>query len=113
VFRYVRTGKMREMGLGAAGGSTAVSLADARAKARKLYDAVREGRDPLVDRQTEATARKAATQAAQARAMTFRDVAALYIAAHEAGWSNTKHRAQWSSTLAAYAFPHMGKLASD
>ena len=112
LFRYVREGKMREMGLGAAAGSAAVSLADARAKARTLHDAVRAGRDPLADRQAEAVAEKAAAQQAEARAKTFREVANLYLAAHEAGWRNAKHRAQWSATLETYAFPHMGDVAA-
>ena len=57
VFRWVRNGKMREMGLGAAWGRTAVSLVEARRKARNLYDIVRDGRDPLAE--------KAATKASQ------------------------------------------------
>ena len=46
----------------------------------------------------------------QATAMTFREVAALYIAAHEDAWRNAKHRAQWRSTLDTYAGPELGKL---
>src|ERR1700726_3503756 len=84
LFRYVREGKMREMGLGAAAGPAAVSLADARARARKLQEAASAARDPLADREAEAAAKKAAAQQEQARAMTFRDVVALYLAAHEA-----------------------------
>jgi hypothetical protein len=110
VFRYVRAGKMREMGLGTASGPSAVILANARVRARKLCEATRAGRDPLDDRQAEAKAEKAAAQETVARAKTFREVAALYIAAHEAGWGNPKHRAQWSATLEAYAFPYMGDL---
>lgn len=108
LFRYVIAKRMREMGLGAAGGRGAVTLADARIKARKLWEAVRAARDPLDDRQAEAEAQKAAALAAQVRAVTFRDVANAYIAAHETGWRNAKHRAQWASTLEAYAHPHMG-----
>jgi len=33
-----------------------------------------------------------------------------YIDAHEAGWDNAKHRAQWTATLTTYAFPVMGEL---
>ncbi len=33
-----------------------------------------------------------------------------YIKAHEVGWKNAKHRAQWSSTLTTYAAPIFGKL---
>jgi integrase len=35
------------------------------------------------------------------------------MAAHEAGWRNVKHRAQWQSTLTTYAYPIIGKLPVD
>ena len=53
LFRYTRERRMREMGLGSASGPSGVSLADARTKARKLYEVVRGGRDPLQERATE------------------------------------------------------------
>lgn len=46
----------------------------------------------------------------QARAVTFKTAAGYCIDAHEAGWRNTKHAAQWRSTLATYVFPVMGDL---
>jgi integrase len=110
LFRYRLGGKMREMGLGTADGKGAVPLKDARTKAVELHAMVKAGVDPLAQRQAEVETKKAAAQAAKARAKTFRQVAALYIEAHEAGWDNAKHRAQWSATLEAYAFPHMGDL---
>ena len=33
-----------------------------------------------------------------------------WFAAHEPGWRNAKHRAQWRSTLETYAFPALGEL---
>ena len=51
LFRYTRHGKMREMGLGPASGRAAVKLAQARVKARELHAIVREGRDPLAERE--------------------------------------------------------------
>jgi integrase len=110
LYRYTCDGRMREMGLGTALGTGAVSLKDARAKAAELHKLVKAGVDPLARREAEAEAEKAATQAAAARAKTFREVTTLYLAAHEAGWRNTKHRAQWQATLDAYAMPHMGDL---
>jgi hypothetical protein len=110
LFRYVINKRMREMGLGAASGRDAVTLANARIAARKLWEAVRANRYPLEDRNADAQAKQAAALAAQARNKTFRDVASLYIAAHEPGWRNAKHRAQWVSTLEAYAHPVMGSL---
>jgi integrase len=110
LFRYTVNGKMREMGLGPAAGPAAVPLAEARDRARPLHAAVRAGRDPLEDREKAAEAEKAAAKIEAARAKTFRDVAALYIAANEAGWRNAKHRAQWAATLETYAYPHMGAV---
>jgi integrase len=110
LFRYTKEGRMREMGLGPARGASGVSLADARVKARKLHDMVREGRDPLADREAAKAAEAATARQVQVRAMTFRDVAEAYIAAHEASWRNAKHRQQWSNTLGTYAHPILGDL---
>jgi integrase len=106
VFRYVRAGKMREMGLGPASGRAAVSLADARKKARILHDLHREGRDPLEER----NAGRALQAAEAAKAVSFSEAANRYIEAHRAGWRNAKHAAQWRSTLATYAESVFGPL---
>jgi integrase len=121
LFRYHVNGKMREMGLGAAPSPAreapkaaadreTVSLAEARDKARALRDIVRAGGDPLAQRDADAAVARAEAQQAAVKAMTFRAVANAYLAAHEAGWHNPKHRAQWRATLDAYAMPHMGDL---
>ena len=103
VFRYrMPGGKLRDMGLGA---TDTLPLAEARQRAIELMRRVRAGTDPLAERDA---ARAEARQAEAA--MTFGDVAGLYIAAHEAGWRNAKHRAQWTSTLESYAFPVLGAL---
>jgi integrase len=55
--------------------------------------------------------RKAArqtTQLAAAKAVTFKECARRYIAAHQPGWQNPKHAAQWGSTLEAYVYPVFG-----
>src|SRR5436305_5766750 len=49
-------------------------------------------------------------RAEAARAITFKQSAEAYIAAHRAGWKNTKHAAPWDSTLATYTYPVMGSL---
>ena len=77
IFRYVRGRKMRELGLGPASGRTAVSLSDARKKARVLYDVHRDGRDPLAER----AAGRAFQAAETAKAVTFADAAERYIEA--------------------------------
>jgi integrase len=109
LFRYAPSGgKMREMGLGPATGRQAVSLADARLKARRLVDAVRDGRDPLAEQEAEKAAKEAAAQQELIRSKTFKDAAAAYIDAHQASWRNAKHRQQWSNTLETYAYPEFG-----
>src|SRR5262249_42461133 len=46
-----------------------------------------------------------------AKAVTFKDCAARYVAGHKAGWRNPKHAAQWEATLVTYAGPVMGGLS--
>ena len=111
LFRYTRAGKMREMGLGRAGdGDAAVKLVEARDKATDLHKLVRAGIDPLDQREAEAKQAAADAQEAAIRAKTFREVADLYLAAHEQTWKNPKHRMQWRNTLDTYAYPHFGDL---
>ena len=111
LFRYKLGGKMREMGLGPASGSAPVSLSEARTKAAALKRQVRGGIDPLDERARSTAQTEAEARAALIRGKTFEQVAAAYMAAHEAGWRNDKHRAQWGSTLKQYAYPVMGKVS--
>jgi integrase len=102
VFRFTRNAKTREMGLGP---YPDVSLLKARENASDYRAAVREGKDPIEQRN--AKNRDEASNAA--RAVTFKDEAAAYIEAHRAGWKNAKHAEQWTATLETYAFPFIGK----
>ncbi|GGG34057.1 bacteriophage P4 integrase [Caldovatus sediminis] len=109
VLRYrAPDGRRRDMGLGTFPG---VPLAEARARAQAARQA---GRDPLAAREAERRARAEAEAAERARAeaerRTFRAAAEALIAAKRPGWRNTKHAAQWSATLAAYAYPVLGDL---
>ena len=110
VYRSPTRGTEREMGLGPARGAGAVSLAEARGKRDEALAIVRAGRDPLDEREAAKAAAKAAAMEAEAKGKTFRDVTALYLAAHEAGWRNPKHRQQWENTLVAYVYPVMGDV---
>ena len=112
--RYQLSGRRRDMGLGPARGLGAVTLADARDRAAAARRLIRDGIDPLDHRdrqaaEAEAAAAEGAAEAA-ARDRTFQKVAALYIASHEGGWRNAKHAAQWSASLAAHAYPHIGAV---
>jgi hypothetical protein len=110
LFRYRLTGKERDMGLGGASGPAAVTLAEARVKAASLLKMVKNGKDPLSERDRLAADELASAQADQIRAITFKAAAESYVEAHGSGWRNAKHRAQWTSTLETYAHPHMGDL---
>ncbi|MDB5318315.1 MAG: site-specific integrase [Rhodospirillales bacterium] len=90
LFRYALHGKARQMGLGPL---VDVSLAEAREAAGACRRLVREGMDPIEKRRTDRIG------AATAQGMTFRDVAARYLAANEGAWRNEKHRYQWRHTL--------------
>jgi integrase len=82
----------------------------ARARARELHFMVREGRDPLAERQAQKAADDADAAKAQASAMTFGEVANMYIGAHEASWRSAKHRQQWSNSLRNDVLPAIGAL---
>lgn len=96
-------GRRREMGLG---GYADVSLADAREAARTARATIASGVDPIM----QAKAAKSELLAASAKAVTFRDAATKYLAAHSPGWRNAKHGQQWENTLATYAHPAIGSL---
>src|SRR5262249_40717327 len=94
----------RQMGLGSLDN---VSLAQAREKAAECRRLRREGVDPIEARDSQ----RASIAAENAKMMTFDQCAAGYIAAHRAGWRNTKHASQWETTLGTYVSPIFGKWA--
>ncbi len=110
VYRFMLNGKSRDIGLGAAAGTDAISLAAARDAATVLRLKVKSGVDPLAERGREAAQALAEAQAAQIAGVTFKAVAEAHIAANEEGWRNAKHRQQWGNTLASYVYPVIGEL---
>jgi Arm DNA-binding domain len=96
VCRVQKHGKRRDFGLGSA---KKVSLAQARDKSSKIRSQVEAGIDPLIERRKEAGI------------PTFREAAVLVFAENKKNWRNAKHKAQWLSTLTAYAFPHFGDMS--
>jgi integrase len=107
-FRFTLRGKPREMGLG---GLTKVTLADARKKAADVRLLLSDGHDPLDRRQQEEAKRAREEKLSAARGMTFDKCAEAYIAAHEPGWRNEKHKQQWRNTIATYVTPVFGNTA--
>lgn len=94
----------RDMGLGS---YPAVSLAQAREKARQTHEKLDSGIDPVMERKAAGQARRAEELAR----LSFADAAAEVVRIKQAEARNAKHGKQWESTLATYAFPVLGKMA--
>jgi integrase len=103
VLRYMLNRKPRWMGLGPL---ALYGLQDARAKALDARRQRHDGIDPIEARRAE----RARQRLDAAKAITFKQCGEAYVTAHRAGWRNEKHAAQWSATLAAYAYPVIGGL---
>jgi len=102
VLKTQLNGKRREFGLGSA---KLVTLAEARDKAAATRKQLKAGEDPV--------ATKRAAQKIAIKVPTFREAARLVHCEQKAGWNNTKHCAQWLSSLEAYAFPSLGDVTVD
>ncbi|MGP8433727.1 tyrosine-type recombinase/integrase [Paraburkholderia fungorum] len=98
LFRYMRKGKPRGMGLGPV---HTIGLAEARALALSCRRQLLDDIDPIDFREAK---RKTETTAA-ADEISFQHCAEKYIEAHRTGWKNVKHAEQWTNTLTTYAYP--------
>ena len=107
IFRFMIRGRPRKMGLG---DIDHVSLKDARKLAQAKRLLVVDGIDPIEERNARRIALVAGSEAAKAKATTFRQCAKDYIKAHQPGWKSAKHGSQWAATLETYAFPVIGSL---
>ncbi len=96
MLRVVVRGRRRDIGLG---GTSIVSLSEAREKALAYRKIAREGGDPLLERRK-----------AQGTIPTFKEAAEKVHAEHAPSWKNEKHAAQWLTTLKTYAYPEIGEL---
>lgn len=95
--------RRREIGLG---GFPAVSLAEARDKAREMRAKIEAGIDPVEERK----AARAALIAMQRRGLTFAEAVDRALAARLDSFKNAKHRQQWVNTLNAHAVPELGRM---
>ena len=96
VLRTVVRGKRRDIGLG---GTSWVSLAEARESARALRKVARDGGDPIAERK------------GIRLCPSFEEAARRVYSEQIAGRAkNAKHRAQWINTLRDYAFPVIGTV---
>ena len=93
----------RDIGLGS---FPEVSLSEAREKGRELKKKIRDGIDPLQEKQERLNALKIQKHLAK----TFRECAEVVIAKKTLELKNQKHIGQWSSTLETYIYPNLGDL---
>jgi integrase len=96
MLRTVVQGRRRDIGLG---GTSLVSLAEAREKALSYRKRAREGGDPLAERRR-----------VEAKSPTFSEAARRVFGEHLPSWKNSKHASQWMNTLQQYAFPTIGDM---
>jgi integrase len=90
-----RDGRRQDIGLGSA---KLLTLAQARARANELRDAVKvDRRDVLTERKDAAAAK-----------VTFREAATMYHAENSGGWKSRIYARQWMACLENYAFPALG-----
>lgn len=92
LFLFRWDGKLKEMGLG---GTTAVSLAEARIRAGEARKLLSEGRNPIEERRASKADRRAP--------VTFGAFADELVSDIQYGFRNQKHRWQWQHTLEVYA----------
>lgn len=97
VFRYRHNGRRREAGLGP---YPDVPLAKAREYAREARDLLRQGRDPIAER-----------QAARRKLLTFRQAVEAYGAEKNLEFNSALHRKQWRASLDKHATPILGEMA--
>ncbi|MDA8632052.1 tyrosine-type recombinase/integrase, partial [Litoricolaceae bacterium] len=96
--------KVRDIGLGS---YPTISLKAAREHAQKLWEQIKLGLDPLVEKQK----LKDAQAAARRSRKTFQECATDYIAQVIGKEVGSKSVQQWTNTLNTYAIPVIGQLA--
>ena len=101
VFRFMRAGKARYLGLGSQPRSIWPTPDHWRPKRASSCGWIR-----IRSRLRRKLGLRLASSCT--KAMTFRDCAEAYMVSHEPSWKNAKHREQWRSTLRRYLTPSSG-----
>jgi integrase len=79
---------------------------EARNKARELKEKIRQGIDPVQERKDH----RLKLVQSNARSLSFAEAAKRCHAVKAQEFKNTKHAAQWLTTLEKYVIPQLGKL---
>jgi integrase len=103
LLRYQRNKVVRHMGLGSA---RDLPLAAAREKASLERERIARDIDPLELKRKERETRRQA----EAKRITFRQVAERYHETHAAGWTSAMYAGEFLASLQRWAYPHIGNL---
>jgi len=95
------------MGLGPVDDFT---LDEARERARRARQLLKDGFDPIDVRNQERAKRAADAAVKAATNVAFQECAEQYFKFHSRKWKNAKHAAQFLSTLRMYAYPALGRV---
>lgn len=108
VFRYTISKKQKDVVIGTV---DMISIAQAKETAARYRTMIADGIDPLAAKH-ERRARMAEAGTEEPKTYTFSDLVeeALPVIARSKAWRNSKHAAQWVSTLKTYAVPILGDL---
>ncbi len=106
--RVTVAGKRRDIGLG---GYPTVSLKDARRKAAEARRQAEAGTDPAEERKRRLAEVAAQRQeAADAKARTFRNIAAECVTSKAPEFKNARTALLWTGSLERWAFPVLGDM---
>ncbi|WP_321339560.1 integrase arm-type DNA-binding domain-containing protein [Breoghania sp.] len=103
VYRYSIAGRRREMGLGA---YPAVSLAEARRDRDRWASEIREGRDPISEREKQRNEERATLTRADP---TFEELALMVFEAKKPGLRGDGKRGRWFSPIQTHLIPKLGR----
>jgi integrase len=101
--RYQRDNREHWLGLGPL---RDFNLEEARDRARKARQGLRDGVDPIQAKAAQVIQRRLE----DAKNVSFADASRQYFAQHEKKWSSTRHAAQFLNTLQHHAFAIIGDL---
>lgn len=103
IYRFSIGGKRREMGLGP---YPAVGLADARRERDKWATVLRQGKDPIIEREAQ---RQQALAEMKKEDPTFEELALMVFEGKKAGLRGEGKRGRWMSPINNHLIPKFGK----
>jgi integrase len=110
-FRFVQDGKRQDIGLGP---YPAITLKEARQRAVSIRNDLNYGRKPETPWKLRTKQHEAIGDSSSViEKTTFADFSKKCITNKQAEWRNTKHAAQWFSSIERYANPVIGQKRLD